>query len=427
MSTRTHISDINPGLRLLVTLRTVALLGQIGLCLFSGYYLAMLLPWEILIPCMAVTAVTNIAAGFCRNKNFCDEKIICAALLFLDTLILTVMLYWTGGAHNPFATFYLLHIAIATILLPDRTAWGMVLLAGGCYALLFLSPHTLTSLSAHEFCGSLDFHVQGMLLSMILVGIGIVFFSGQLKAKLARKEAELKQAQLDATRNERFAALATLSAGVAHELATPLGTIAIVSEDLEEQAGRGCLSNGCLNDARLIRAEVQRCCDVIEKLRQQTTDGLGDPIQALRITDIPERLTAYLKPDHLRRLAFSTQCADTVIQVPKTALLQSLAVLIKNGCQSGTGAEPVRLSVSQSSGEMKFCVEDHGEGMPPETVARLGEPFFTTKEPGQGMGLGLFLVRMFVERIHGKLNIKSATGKGTTIELILPLHESTVH
>lgn len=431
-----NTADANHGLKLLIVLRWLALAGQVGLCLFAQYYLGIPLPWAVLIPCMAITALTNLGADICRRKGACNERIACGILLPLDTLILTVMLYWTGGAHNPFATFYLLHIAIATILLSHRAAWGMVLAAGICYALLFLSPHALGApaqqqccdgLTLHHPCGSLDFHLQGMLLSMILVGISIVFFSGQLKAKLAKKEAELKQAQLNAARNERFAALATLSAGVAHELATPLGTIAIISEDLEEQAGSGCLSKGCLNDARLIRSEVQRCCDVIEKLRQQTTNGIEEPLQSLEVARIPEQLKAHLKPDHLQRLVFKNLCSVQTIQVPETALLQSLAVLIKNACQSSDTAKPVQLTVNQTRDSLVFTVKDHGKGMPPEIIDRLGEPFFTTKEPGRGMGLGLFLVRMFVERSHGKLSINSTPAQGTTIELTLPLHESTVH
>lgn len=424
---QTEAAANNPGLKQLITLRWLALAGQIGLCLFARYYLDMLLPWGVLIPCMVATAATNIVASFCKGKNFRQDKILCGILLFMDTTILTLMLFWTGGAHNPFATFYLLHVAIASILLSHRTAWAMVFFASVCYALLFLSPHTLTTLSAHEFCGSLDFHLQGMLLSMILVGMGIVFFSGQLKTKLARKEAELKLAQLNAARNERFASLATLAAGVAHELATPLGTIAIISEDMAEQAGSSCHSKDCLSDANLIRSEVQRCCEVIEKLRRQTTADSGDPIQNLHIADIPELLKPYLKPEHLQRLRFENHCSAPTVCVPQTALLQSLGVLVKNACQSDGSSQPVSLRVKEQSGDLLFIIEDHGGGMPPETLARLGEPFFTTKEPGRGMGLGLFLVRMFVERVNGSLDIDSAPGTGTTIVLTIPAHEDTAH
>lgn len=423
-SNATASSDSSAGLSLLIRLRWLALAGQIGLCLFASLVLEMALPWAMLLFCMAITALTNSAASLRCTQAFLTEQKRCGVLLVLDTLTLTAMLYWTGGAHNPFATFYLLHIAIATIILSYRAAWALVFLSGLCYALLFASPYTLESLSTHAFCGSFDFHLQGMLLSMILVGMGIVFFSGQLKITLAKKEAQLQKAQLEAARNERFASLATLAAGVAHELATPLGTIAIASEDLEEQAASGRFSEGCHRDAALIRSEVQRCCEVIEKLREQTHDGVGEPLQPLALSKLPSLLEAHLKPEHWQRLQITALTTTKAVHAPQTALLQSLAVLIKNACQASAVDAPVLLKISEQTEVVHFAIIDSGAGIPAETICRLGEPFFTTKEPGQGMGLGLFLVRMFVERIRGSLSIDSAPGKGTTITLTAPAHES---
>ncbi|MBC2595228.1 HAMP domain-containing histidine kinase [Ruficoccus amylovorans] len=416
--------DKNPGLSLLINLRWLALGGQVGLCIFSQLALGMLLPWRVLLPCMGVTALTNAAAVLLKKRGIARGQSLCAGLLTLDTLTLTVMLYWTGGSHNPFAIFYLLHIAIATILLSYSMAWASVLLCAGCYALLFRSPHIIPSLSGHEFCGSMDFHLHGMLLSLVLVGMGIVFFVGRLRIMLARREAQLKEAHMRSVRNERFAALATLAAGVAHELATPLGTIALVSEDLAQQAGDGCRSTGCMKDAALIGSEVERCRVVLEKLRLQTTEGAGDPFLELAIGEIPSLLTPYLKPEHLRQLHFKNQCLSRSVRLPQTALLQSLAVLVKNACQADINHKGVLLIVSEAEGKIRFMVEDEGRGMPADVVERLGEPFFTTKAPGEGMGLGLFLVRMFVERINGDLQVDSTVGRGTRVTLVIPRHES---
>jgi two-component system sensor histidine kinase RegB len=106
--------------------------------------------------------------------------------------------------------------------------------------------------------------------------------------------------------------------------------------------------------------------------------------------------------------------------VPVTTLLQSLAVLIKNACEADESGRPVRLRIGVENGILKAVVQDEGAGMAEEVAARAGEPFFTTKPPGQGMGLGLFLARMFAERMKGRLTIRSVPNKGSTVSLEFP-------
>lgn len=344
----------------------------------------------------------------------------CAALLVLDTLTLTVLLYWLGGPHNPFTAFYLLHITIAAVLLPALWTWIGVALCAACYGLLFRSPYEIKSGSGISCCGSIDFHLQGMLLAMVLVGMCIAYFVGQLKSTLTRREAELIEARMLALRNEKFAGLATLAAGVAHELATPLSTIAVLSADLEDQACSQCRSDGCFADARVIRQEVERCRAILEKLGENTTDKVGENPQALPLGEIAGRLREFLSAANFQRLVVDTLTPAADVFAPVATLLQALAVLIKNACEADESGRPVCLRIGVENGMLKAAVQDEGAGMAEEVSARAGEPFFTTKPPGQGMGLGLFLVRMFTERMKGRLTIRSAPGQGSTVSLEFP-------
>src|SRR5690606_22258872 len=108
------------------------------------------------------------------------------------------------------------------------------------------------------------------------------------------------------------------------------------------------------------------------------------------------------------------------VRIPEVPLLQSLAILVKNACEASEPGLPIFVKAETSVNRLCLTVSDRGSGMAPEVVARLGEPFFTTKEPGFGMGLGLFVVRTFVERMRGKLEIDSEPGRGTTIRLVFP-------
>lgn len=407
-----NLKSLAPGLRWLIQLRWLALAGQCLLFLAGAVLLHIALPLGIVLPCVVVIATSNLLASWKGNRI--SEPVCCALLLVLDALTLSILLYWLGGAHNPFTVFYLLLITIATVLLPAFWTWGFVGLCGFCYALLFLSPHEVQSGKGISCCGGMDFHLQGMLLALVLAGMCIAFFVGKLKSTLSRREAELQTAQLQAAKNEKFASLATLAAGVAHELATPLSTIAILSSDLENQ-------HAFREDAKLIRSEVERCRHILEKLGENTTDKIGENPQSLSTGEIPQLLKQFLSGTNYQRLKIDGELPDAVLFVPVSTLLQALAVLVKNACEADESGQPVHLRITIQNGALSASVRDHGPGMTAEVSERAGEPFFTTKEPGKGMGLGLFLVRMFTERMKGSLKIKSTPSEGTIATVEFPI------
>jgi two-component system sensor histidine kinase RegB len=110
--------------------------------------------------------------------------------------------------------------------------------------------------------------------------------------------------------------------------------------------------------------------------------------------------------------------------LPVQATAQSLAALIQNALDANIGGRPILIAATQAGSELRFAVQDHGHGMPVTVLRRIAEPFFTTKEPGKGMGLGTFLVRTFAERLGGRVLFDSVPGEGTTATLELPLPPS---
>lgn len=388
------------GLRWLIRLRWMAAAGQTLTCLVILLFLRTPLPLILLSGCVGVTLVTNTLMEILRERFPGHRTVeINAALLTLDTLTLTAMLYWTGGVQNPFTTFYLLHITIAAILLPPLWAWLILTICVACHGSLFFSHHSLTA-----------FPAAGLWIALALTAVFIAFFV----AKLSRELAESRNLS---ARNERFASLATLAAGIAHELATPLGTIAVVSADFEEMTNTSAEAQA---DARLIRKEVERCRHILEKLSDQVTHGTENAEKSLCARNIPALLAPYLKRQHRPRVDWRIPDRTATLHVPETALLQALAVLVKNACEASRPDQFVFVTIQTNASETKFSVRDEGCGMSQDVASRVGEPFFTTKEPGAGMGLGLFLVRTFVERVRGRLEIQSAPGEGTLISLLIP-------
>lgn len=358
-----------------------------------------------------------------------SEENWCGALLVADIIQLTLMLHWSGGAHNPFTSLYLLLIALAAMVLSRAWALGIAALSIAGFVILHENGLEVCGLGPPIGFIPAELHFRGMVVALALTGAFLAWFIGSIQRDLRRREAELQISRDRLAREERFSSLATLAAGVAHELATPLGTIALVSCELERSIGAHCMNPSCLEDARLIRCEVDRCRSIIDRLNVDSDADLGTAPTVIPLKVLPDQLRGILSPEVVARFEaeVSPVAAGQVLEAPRAALMQALCVLIKNGAEADASGRPVRLGISlmedvrSHAREVLFSVRDQGGGISPEIAERLGEPFLTTKPPGQGMGLGLYIVRLFAERLHGRLEFAAVPGGGTEARLALPL------
>jgi two-component system sensor histidine kinase RegB len=209
----------------------------------------------------------------------------------------------------------------------------------------------------------------------------------------------------------------TLAAGAAHELSTPLGTIAIVAKELERLSAQASLSPVIGEDSRLIRQEVERCREILQRMSAEGAEPAGEALEVVNASEVLKPLEALFGA----RLRIATSEDLPALRIPRRAVIQALKALVKNALEASPEGAAVALSISASPGALRFIVEDRGYGMPPETLRRVGEPFFTSKEPGKGMGLGVFLTRTLAERLGGLLTFDSTEGSGTRAVLELPL------
>lgn len=430
------------GLRSLLRLRWAIAALELLVCLTLPRFIEIQLPTWPLLGCISITLLSNFALSLIagKRKNYAEGT--CLALLIFDTLNLCFMLFISGGAHNPFTSLFLLHIVMGAILLARWRSWLITVINCAAFALLFWSPDmdpaqvsekrepmAMHAEDSHAHGGhhghaghasSYQLHLQGMLASLALTGGCLAFFVGQLRHELLLREQILEKHRGESSRNERFAALATLTAGMAHELSTPLGTIAIVSKELEQKTTSMCYDKDCQEDAALIRAEVDRCQTILQHASRQITAYREADLQPVTGDTFPELMSRYLTPKQLNQLEIHIKSTPWESLLPVEPLLQSLAILIQNACDASTPEQPIILTVDQTNQANSFCVEDQGVGIPKENQSRLGEPFYTTKAPGQGMGLGLFIVRSFVDRMGGQLHIESEPEQGARFTIQLP-------
>lgn len=400
----------------LIRLRWFAVVGQIVAIVFARAVLDLHYPVAPLAGVLATTLLTNLFLLLLLRRGYEPPAWLTPAVLVLDVALLTAILFFTGGPENPFAVLYIVHVAMATVVLGPGLAWAVVLVAGGCYGLLFLDHHPLA-----PGPGALPAWASalGQWASLLLVAGLLAYFIGRVAGSLQRREHELSLVREQAALSERLASLTTLAAGAAHELGTPLGTIAVVAKELELSAHRLADENAA-DDARLIRQQVERCRNILEHMRGDiagsTTAGPG----ACQVGEVVEGVQSTLRLGRQGKLDVAIEPGLPLLAVPCRAAQQAVQLIVNNAFDASSPGQPVELSVSADDSGVRFRVTDRGAGMDPETLRRATEPFFTTKDPGSGMGLGLFLVRLVTERHGGRFDLESAPGRGSVATLTFP-------
>ena len=238
--------------------------------------------------------------------------------------------------------------------------------------------------------------------------------------RLRHRAQESRSASERQAHHEKLEALATLAAGAAHELATPLSTIAIVANELEKALASNEEHSSVREDAKLIRREVDRCRRILDRMASDAGEPSGEP---LRVHTVKELIAATLQ--ELDEAAVHVECEADVesvrLRIPLQGLAQALRGLVRNALDASPAGVSVVLVAFRSDDSVVMHIRDRGAGMDPITLQRVAEPFFTTKPPGRGMGLGVFLARTLVERLHGTVTYDSTRGQGTTVIVRLPL------
>lgn len=376
-------------------------------------------PWA-LVPLLCVL-ITNVWLHRVAHGSVRSPQAMLGVIFAFDTLCLTSVLALTDGPMNPFTLLYLVQITLAAVVLQKKWTWVLGMLSAVCFGLLFFLhvPFTGFHVSSTEH-GFLP-HLVGMWIAFVIAVVLISFFTSRVSHALRQREQEVLALQEHVARQERLTSLVTLAAGAAHELGTPLGTIAVVARELERYAATLRDGEAVREDARLIRSEVERCQHILQRMSADGAEPVGE---SPRIIEVAELLRQTLKevPDARRPYVIVDAAEATAsLFLPVRATVQSLVALVGNALDAGPEDVQVVLRARRIGAEIAFSVCDNGKGMTEEIQRRITEPFFTTKEPGRGMGLGIFLVRSFAERLGGGLSYESAPGRGTTATLTLPL------
>jgi two-component system sensor histidine kinase RegB len=407
----------------LLRLHWGGIIGQTLAILAARWVININVPLRALFAIVGFEIVINVGLELClrRGKPIPDGVI--AGTMLLDTFVLTALLALSGSYTNPFSTMYLVNVAIATVLLEAAWSWAILGASLALFASLFALDHigfirTISSLDHGEL---MSLHMQGMWVSFVVAAAFIVYIVQRVGAALTTMEAALQAERNLSVRKDKVASLATFAAGAAHELSTPLSTIAVVVKDLQLSASRDSAPPTAQEDLRLIRDQVARCRDILHQMSAHAGENAGEPFVVLPLSRWVEQALQHI-PDRTRVDTISAESLSMhSVWGPPRGLIRALRGLVKNALQASPPESRVVLRVAVENALVRAEVVDHGCGMPAEILSRAGEPFFTTKDPGSGMGLGLFLTHTLAEQLGGKLELRSTPREGTTATLTLPL------
>lgn len=403
----------------LVRLRWVAITGQSAV-IIAVYLLSDLdFAYPLLATILFAEVLSNLALIAWARTGRPRHEALGPLVLIADIAFFTALLALTGGADNPFALLYLVHVAFAALVLRPLWTWGVTLLCIVLFVGLDLLSWRPMVLPWSSTAGIWTLETQGRWVAFLVSAGVLAFFIGRVQTALIRREQELVRARDAQLRSEKLASLATLAAGAAHEFSTPLSTIALVASELERGLEREGAAEHFIEDTALIRDQVERCREILRQMSADAGESMGEFLRPVCIDELIDHTLEGCRDRRRVRVQVQTE-RTAALSVPATALGQALRGLVNNALEASSPETIVELSARFEEDAIVLEIRDQGTGMTPEILQRASEPFFTTKEAGQGMGLGVFLARTLVEKIDGSLELLSTVGEGTTARVRLP-------
>ena len=414
-------SPLRKNLQRLFLLRNIVIAAQCLTFALAYWVLEMELPWAEMVAVAVMLAILNLVTWIRLRRKWPVSSIEFFAQLLVDVLALSALLYFSGGSTNPFISLYLLPLTIAAAALPWVYTWVMAAITISCYTLLLFYyvplPHN------HEEHGSeFIMHVSGMWLAFVLSTVLIAWFVVKMGISIRERDKDLALAREQALRNEQIIALGTLAAGAAHELGTPLATMAIVTGELQNEYVE---NNEFQNNVSILRDQITHCKHTLTQL-------LADAGQA-RAEDASGQAVDYFLRQVLDKwqlmrpsvqFTYHGSGVQPAPQILNTQLLsQSILNLLNNAADASL--KHIEIEVSWNYQELHLQILDDGEGLSGEAVQRAGQPFFTTKARGHGFGIGLFLANANIERFGGRVRLTNREG-GACTQVILPLIRQTI-
>ena len=408
--------DALQSLRLLALYRTVTPLFQAGTIYIAADQFRVSASPHPVVFMLALECLIAIATWAWLRFNHRVSALGLQLQATLDIALFTVMLYLTGGLANPFASLYLLPVMIVAMALPPVRLWATAGLTMLCYLVLREFHVPLSHPQGHaEF---FKLHGDGEIVNYVLTSAMMVFFSTRLFASLRRHSRLASDAQEAQMRSESVAAIGALAAGSAHELGSPLSTLAVVAAELRH---RHPLYQHLQHDVQVIEQQVAVCNRILARMASAGGERRAESATGARLDE-------FIQATVLRVQAMNPEATiQSQLQGPRPAPMilaeESLRQTISNVVHNAVRASPqqVHVAATWTVDHLDIVVTDCGPGFTAEALRTLGKGIAPGRGMGGGMGVGLLLGAETLQRMGGALQLMNNVTGGACVQVHLPV------
>ncbi|SON58060.1 Sensor histidine kinase RegB [Hartmannibacter diazotrophicus] len=413
---RVLVSSDRQNLLFLIQLRWLAVVGQVMTILAVHFGFGIALP---LMP-MAGVILFIVACNLAALLRYRSQEVVTKPKLFVELLLdvtaLTMLLYLSGGATNPFVSLYLLQVILGTILFDVRWCWVLVLLTSGCYLVL---TELHRPLLLPEVQGDMiNLHQHGRFLSFLLIAVLLVVFISRINANLRARDARLSKLHEQAIQEDHIIRMGLLASGAAHELGTPLATLSVILNDWQRmpQLGNDDLLAEEIDE---MQAQVARCKAIVSGILLSAGEARGEGTVRSSVNAFLDNVVVEWHAGRSQvYLDYANLFGDDVPIVADTALKQVVFNILDNAAD--VSPQWVGVVISRRGNQLVISVRDRGPGFAEDILDDVGKPYRSTKgRPGGG--LGLFLVTNVARKLGGSFTARNLPEGGALVEIALPL------
>ncbi len=405
------------GPRTLTTTRWLAITGQATTLLVVHYGFGFTLPIEPAMVVVAVSALLNLTIALRPPGPAGLSERQAVGFLAFDILQLAALLFLTGGMTNPFALLIVAPVTVSATILTRRSTIALcgLAIASASFLAVWHMPFPVA-----EVAGLPPVFRFGTWVAVVVGTIFLAAYAGIVAAERRRMHRGLAAAQAALAGEQRLSSLGALAAAAAHELGSPLSTIAVTVKELARDATP---DDPWAEDIGILQTEVERCRAILAELGrapQGATGDAGSPFVRQPLSAFV-RAAANAQPHDGLTLDFVVDADDgspepTVLRRPE--YIHGLASLIQNACQFARRGVVIRSAWTKQL--VKITIQDDGPGFPPALLDRLGEPYVSSRaHTGEHMGLGIFIARNLLQQTGAKMSCTNAVS-GARVEISWP-------
>jgi two-component system sensor histidine kinase RegB len=403
---------------LLIQLRWLAAIGQIVTIAVVQYIVGIDLPLAPMAIVLGALIALNLGSiAWLRNRTNVSNRALFLAMMF-DVSALTVQLYLSGGATNPFTALYLLQITMAAVLLDAWSTWVIVAVAFGSFIGLTQLNLPLV-LTRSQFGDLFSLHIAGMVVCFALDATLLVVFCTRISRNLRNRDARLAALKQQAAEEDHIVRMGLLASGAAHELGTPLASVAVILSDWRRMPAIR-LNPDLSEDIEEMQAAVQRCKSIVTGILMSSGEARGESPTPTTVNDfLTDIVNSWRTGRPTATLNYVNAFGSNLPIVSDSILKQIVFNLLDNAFEASP--KWIELTAEHEGDTLLIRVADAGPGFTPDMLAQIGKPYRSSK--GRlGSGLGLFLVVNVVRKLGGSVSASNRPEGGAVVSLTLPLH-----